>query len=139
MKTSKKPSKKGFWAILPIIQQLLHLVLGKKNHTVHNTQMKRIIFKIQKCISECILSKTTPAQVPRTKNPIIGKSIRSNIVGRIAQNPFFEGFFEALFQPYFNPDIRVSWFLCKNWPLFQIWVYYLKNWRIPSQMYLFIS
>ena len=57
----------------------------------------------------------------------------------LKKNPFFEGFFEALFQSYFNPDIRVSWFLWKNWPLFQIWIYYLKNWRIPYQIYLFIS
>ena len=34
-----------------------------------------------------------------TSLPIVGKLIRSNIVGRIAQNPFFEGFFEALFHP----------------------------------------
>ena len=45
---------------------------------------------------------------PLDKNPIIGKLVRSNIVGRIAQNPFFEGFFETSFQPYFNPDIKVS-------------------------------
>ena len=108
MKTSKKTLKKWFWSNSSHYTTDAASGLRKKNHTVHNTQMKRIIFKIQKCISECILSKTTPAQVPRTKNPIIGKLIRSNIVGRIAQNPFFEGFFEALFQPYFNPDIKVS-------------------------------
>ena len=44
-----------------------------------------------------------------------------------------------VFQPYFNPDIKVSWFLWKKWPLFQIWIYYLKNWWIPYQMCLFIS
>ena len=44
--------------------------------------------------------------------------------------------FHPLFQPLFNPDIKVRWFFWQNWPLFQIWVFYLKNWRIPSQIYL---